>query len=754
MKWKVAVLAEATAVLQLVAMDAALAEGPDSDLDELVVTARRRKETLSEVPAAAAAFTGGALERQGISTLQQLSILSPSLQITSTILIDSIFVRGVGSSPNDPGFEQQMGLFVDGVYLGNGRWISSAIFDADLVQVLAGPQGVYFGKNTTAGAIDITTRNPGPSFEASVKGGYELNASERYAEAVVSGPLSSTFGARLAGRVSRMSGWARNEITRGGEPGVSDAVGRLTLTWAATNGFDSSLKLQVQNYNDNGPTARTILLSCAGAGNTPAPLTLQGLPVWGPTSGAASCVRNFNIASPQQLRDGRASSHVPAYRSALALHWKWDSGELISTTGHGHYAFNSYALANASSLDAVELRTEANSTVLSTELRYQTLRQGSVNWMVGGYYASNDFRNFEAPAILPPTFQGAQYTFEKGSSTRSHTQSYFVELLWDITHAWELDVGARYTQERKRSKLDTLSVAPNVSAFFPPLHFTAEQEFTDSSPQATLTWRPRAGVMAYAAYKTGFLAGGFAHAQLPSPSARKEDFLFGPEKVRGGELGAKFANADRHLQLDLVAYYYDYDGLQVSTFQPASLTFAVENAGRAKSRGVELRNLWHVGRGVSLNTELTHGATRYTRYVGACLPGATFATGCNVPLPDGGFAQDFKGARTSFSPDWTARVGLEYSTPVTTGYSFTLGAGVNYSDAYTVGDVLHQPAWKQYDARLALSGGAWKAALVGNNLSNEAVCDQAAARPLGGPGETSCWLDRGREVRVELSAEF
>jgi outer membrane receptor protein involved in Fe transport len=360
---------------------------------------------------------------------------------------------------------------------------------------------------------------------------------------------------------------------------------------------------------------------------------------------------------------------------------------------------------------------------------------------------------FRRPPFCLPRYR-ARKALSQDSATRSHTQSYFVELLWDITSAWEFDIGARYTKERKRSKFDTLSVAPNVAAFFPPLHFTAEQEFTDSSPQVTLMWRPRAGFMAYAAYKTGFLAGGFAHAQLPSPSAQEADFLFGPEEVRGGELGAKVGGADRRLQFDAVAYYYDYDGLQVSTFQPASLTFAVENAARSKSKGVELRSLWRVRQGVSLNAEVTHGSTRYTRYIGACLPGATFATGCNVPLPGGGFAQDFKGERTSFSPDWTARVGIEYGTALGDDFSLTLGAGVNYSDNYTVGDVLHQPAWTQYDGRVSLSRSAWKLALIGNNLSDEVVCDQAAARPLGGLGETSCWLDRGREVRVEVSAAF
>jgi len=725
---------------------------PDT-ASEIVVTARKRAESPSEVPAAVVAFSGAALEQHGISNLQQLGSLYPSLYITSTIFIDSFFLRGVGSSPNDTGFEQQVGLFVDGIYYGNGRWISSATFDSGPVQVLEGPQGVYFGKNTIAGAIDISTRDPGATFEGRVTSGYEFGARERYGELVISGPLSNTFGARLSGRVSRMSGWAVRDGTGVREPGASDAVGRLTFKWTPTDQFDSDLKLQVQNYNDNGPTARTILLNCSGPGNTPAPLTLQGLPVWGPTSGSAPCTGNFRIPGPQQLRQGRANSHVPAQTLALALHWKFGWGELTSITGYNQYAFDSYQNLNASSLDLVDSRGDSSNHAVSTELRYQTRLPGPVNFMLGGYYQSSDYVSYFAPAIFPPLFQGAQSTLQQLSSTRDHTQSYVLEALWNITDAWELDVGERYTRERKHSRFDTLSVAPEVTAFFTAMHFNTGQAFAHSSPQVSLTWRPSRDFMAYAAYKTGFLSGGFAHAQIPTPASHVQDFLFGQEAVRGGEVGTKFALANGRLHFDLVTYYYDYDGLQVSTFQPGSLTFAVQNAGRSQSKGVELRALWQVTHSVLLNSAVTHGSTRYTRYIGACLPTASFATGCDVALPGGGFAQDFRGFRTSFSPDWTARAGLEYRRVVREAMAVSFGAGVSYSDYYTVGDVFHQPAWVKYDGEIGLSTSAWKVALIGNNLSNQAICAQAASRGLGGRGEMDCWLERAREVRVEVTVE-
>ena len=724
------------------------------ELEEVVVTARRRPEPLSRAPVAVMAFTGQALDRHGITNLQKLGEIAPGLNITTTLLIDSIFLRGVGSSPNDPGFEQQTGLFVDGIYYGNGRWVSSATFDSDSVEVLAGPQGVYFGKNTVAGAINITTRNPGPQFEGYAKVGYEFNASEKYAEAVISGPLSDKLRARLSARLSRMKGWAENDNTGADEPGGLDRVGRLTLAWEPTSTFAANLKMQMQKYEDHGPTARTILLNCAGPNDTPAPLSLMGLPIWGPSSGTASCERNFRIPGQRNLREGQAFTDVPAYTSALTLRWHNPLGELTWTSGYNHYAFETYAGFSLSSLDAMESRNKAKNTTASTELRYQSKFKGPLNVTVGAYFQSTDFDYYLAGAILPQAFQGAENTVEQATSSDGETQSYVADLVWNITNHWELDLGVRYTKEKKDSNFDTLSVAPNVAAFFPAMHFEAGQEFSNTSPQATVTWRPTTEFMAYAAYRTGFLSGGFAHAQFPSPFAQVADFLFGEEEVEGGEVGAKFALAERRLRLDTVVYLYRYDGLQVSTFQPASFTFAVENAGKSESKGIEVRAQWAAGHRLSLNSAVAYGSSKYERYIGTCLPAATPTTGCNVPLPGGGFAQDFEGYDTSFAPRWTGRLALNYESVLASGIELDAGVGVNFSSQYTVGDVLSEPGWQKYDARIAVDFGRWNAALIGSNLTNKAICNQAAARPLGGIGETGCWLDRGREVRFELAVPF
>lgn len=728
-------------------------------IEDIIVTARRREEALSTIPVAVVAVTGEALAERGISNLQQLGNLVPNLTITSTIFIDSIFLRGIGSSPNDPGFEQQTGLFVDGVYYGNGRWVSSAYVDAESVQVMPGPQGVYFGKNTIAGAVQITTNNPGDKLEGHVKAGYEIEARERYGEVVVSGPLSDTLGARLALRGSDMDGWVKNVVTGGRAPGSRDMVGRLTLAWKPSDAFDANLKIQLQKYEDEGPTARTALVNCAGPNNTPSPLTLAGIPFFGLTSGTAPCRRDFEVAAPATLRRGPSYSEIPAYAIALNMHWTTDDGVLTSTTGLNRYKFESNASVSLSSLNLTEVVTRARNRAFSTELRYQTTFDGPLNFLAGGYYQSTDFHNFQAATLFPPEFQGAIDTFSQQSSTRGETLSGFGEVVWSLPGNLEFDAGVRYTRDRKNSDFQTLSVAPFplvpvFAGFFPRLDVSAKQTFTNWSPQATLTWRPTSDFMAYIAYKTGFLSGGFGHAQVPGPTTTVDDLIYGPEKTKGGEIGTKFFLADRRVQFNVAAYYYKFNGLQVSTFKADSIAFAIENAGRSVAKGIEVNGLWKAGAGLTLSGNVAYGKSYYTRYIGQCLATATFATGCDVPLPGGGFAQDFKGASTSFAPLWSGRVAVDYRTDIGPDATLSTGVGLNFSDDYIVGDILPQPGWVKLDGRVSVEKGPWMVSLIGANLTNEAICNQGAARPFGGQGELGCWLDRSREVRIEAALKF
>lgn len=353
-----------------------------TEVPEVIVTARRRAEALSRTPVVATAVTGQELEKEAVRTITALSQIVPDVYISTGFTLDTMFIRGVGASGSNSGEEQSVALFIDGVYLGNGHWLNAGYIDVDTAQILKGPQGVYFGKNTIAGAVDLTTNSPGPIFEGYVKGGYEFNARERYVDAVVSGPLGDTFGARLAIHATKMDGWGRAFGVR--EPGIRDVVGRLTLAWRPTSRLDATLKVQLDDYHDTGPVATAELLDCPGGKPS---LLGDGFNA----AGNAPCVRGFNFSALPVTRLGRSYSADPTQLGSLIIHYRDPHGELTSITGVSHYKLTSLGEFSFTDLDAIDGVNGSKNLSLSQEIRYATKFTGPLNGLIGGYYQYGDY---------------------------------------------------------------------------------------------------------------------------------------------------------------------------------------------------------------------------------------------------------------------------------------------------------------------------------------------------------------------------
>ena len=212
------------------------------EVEEMVVTARHRAELITETPVVITAVTGEQIEEKGIYSAEALAQLVPNVYITPSVVTDRMIMRGVGGQGSNDGFDPQIGLFIDGVYYGFGKWVRSGFFDLDNVQILQGPQGVYFGKNTIAGAVDIKTKSPGKELEGDVKIGYDFYAKERYGLAAVSVPIMDKISVRVAGRASQMDGWAN---TYGkDQPGSQDLISRMTVAYRPLPELDATYKLQ------------------------------------------------------------------------------------------------------------------------------------------------------------------------------------------------------------------------------------------------------------------------------------------------------------------------------------------------------------------------------------------------------------------------------------------------------------------------------------------------------------------------------
>lgn len=220
-----------------------------SDYGGIIVTARKRSETLLDVPVAISALSSDTLARYNVNDLNAMSSLVPNVTIVKAASGTgaSMTIRGVGSTFNDFGIDQTVSINIDGIQISRGFITNVAFFDVEQVEVLKGPQALFFGKNSPGGVVSVRSRGATKSFEAGIKAGYEFIADERYAEGYISGPLSDTLGARLAVRYAKMDGWLHNNAVDGANPtdaafplrrgGAARAVGsetitgRLTLDW-------------------------------------------------------------------------------------------------------------------------------------------------------------------------------------------------------------------------------------------------------------------------------------------------------------------------------------------------------------------------------------------------------------------------------------------------------------------------------------------------------------------------------------------
>jgi outer membrane receptor protein involved in Fe transport len=220
----------------VIAMPIELAHAQESrtnesrSLEEVVVTAQKREQSLQDVPISILVTTGEALEKQNLARLEDLTQQMPNVHVSRGTIADQLTIRGVGSGLNG-GFEQSVGTYVDGVYHGRGHASQSSFVDVERLEVLRGPQSIYFGNNAIGGAFSVATRKPGDSWETQTKASYETEARESTIEVGTGGPVSDTLGLRVAARYSDMDGFLKNAGTGQRNPGIEDKFVRATLMW-------------------------------------------------------------------------------------------------------------------------------------------------------------------------------------------------------------------------------------------------------------------------------------------------------------------------------------------------------------------------------------------------------------------------------------------------------------------------------------------------------------------------------------------
>lgn len=733
---------------------------------DIIVTARKRAESLQDAPVAISVVSAQKLNQNALTSLTDVaSIAGGGVIIAQAGVTTTLSIRGISSDSTNIGFDQTVGIVIDGVFYDKARWVNQGFMDMSQVEILKGPQALYFGRSAVAGAINITTAGPTDKFEAAATVGYETEGREIYTEGFVSGPITDTLGGRIAVRLSDSEGpWNNKALSLPDKRfgATNDKSARVTLDWKPTDQFEATLKLQAGLLKDEGMQPYTQLFQCRGPG-VANPFVVTGIPGnvgIEPFPTQDDCKLNKNVdvnTAPPGVAIRDPYSRQESLSGSLKMAYKADNYTLTSVTGWNRYEWG-YATGLISSGGLITASEDETNRAFSQELRLDTDFDGPLNVLFGGNFQDAKFFHANANQLfLPPPdpADGRNISHTHFSNQDGTSWSIFGEVSYDITPKLQAAAGVRYSDESKKSRFVVDYVNPGQFFFFLPQGTIITDDYDDdaTSPQFTLTYKATPDLTAYASYRTGFLPGGFSHGGTPQFGLSPSDFTFESQKAKGFEVGLKSYLFDRKVAANLAAYHYKYTDLQTSIYLPASAAFITGNAGDAETTGVEAEVSWSVTPEFSLNGNLNYNKGEFDNARGPCYTAQSAAQGCDPVTID----QDLSGKPLPRAPEWTAQLGADYRRPIQ-NFVFSAGANANYSDKYqlepTANPDLVQDSFVRVDANLGIetADGHWKAAFIGRNLTNEPIAVFGATR--GFTFDNLAVIQRLREMRFQLTYRY
>lgn len=757
-------------------------------LEDIIVTARKRTESLIQAPVAVTAIGGGDLARYNATDLMRIAQLAPQLSIarSSSGAGATFNIRGIGSSPLEPGLDQSVSVNVDGIQLARGRFITLGMFDIKQVEVLKGPQALFFGKNSPAGVVSVTTAGGTDHFEASLMAGYEFRADEKYIEGYISGPIGEGLKGRIAVRYSDIKGWVHNRAQPIAidpfKPDSSSATGFMSIPGAPTKRLPSGDNLAMRGTleYDGDSNFKAALKVAYGRDRSASLVGAQevvcapgvvpsqyGVPDPYSECGYNNAFANsaYNPAAARNYKGANGGipySDTDTFISSLNMSYDFGSFNIASVTGYSVLDFKGFDNFSFSSLPEIVAYNSEKTKSFAQELRLSSDLDGPVNFMAGAYYEQVTRSDAARPMVLyvgNDSRSGLPYSYQRDANNRNNALSFFGQIRWQIVDNLELSGGTRWTRETK--KLAVSNPFINDQATFLVLNpegqvLRGKYRDTNWSPEVTLSWHPDKNSTLYVAYKTGYKSGGFTNPLIFNPTASAQDLAFTPESAKGGEVGYKAMLLDNRLRFEIDAYSYTFSGLQLSSFDAATLSYYVKNAGKARTRGVETNIEFKATSELLFRASAGYNHARYVSFPTAqCYQLQTVATGCI-----GGKRQDFAGRQLTRAPNFVASVGFSYDTSLTSGMMLGLDGDTRYSSSYYIDEAmtpyLKQKGYALVNASIRLypESERWQISLVGRNLTNKNYHNFAQDVPGGSLGSWAVGGERPREIALQARFKF
>lgn len=762
----------------------AIAQNNSPALEEVMVTAQKRPQSLRDVPLSVNALSGEKIESSGITNIETMADYIPSFNMTQTGIGTNISIRGISSGVNQ-GFEQSAAQFIDGIHYGRAQLSRSPFLDIERVEVLRGPQSILFGKNSTAGAISITTAKPGSELEGKLTALYEPEHGEQDVRLVLSGPISDTVGGRLAILQSSIDGFMDNTTLDRDESGDKNRAIRATLQWQPSDLWDITLKLEDGSFDSNG----------------------RNIEVVKPVGGSYASALSFFTQGAYQLDTThdwkRQSNGDYSYNDTenITLTIERELGEHTFTalTGYNAYTYQELCDCDFTGAPGFNILSDEDYDQISQELRIASPEDETISYLGGVFFQSSSLTFHDTVGVPTNSFiptaisslLGAQAAnlLRGASSQRDFKQdtdlaAVFAQATWNFTDLSRAIFGARYTEETKEASRHQYHVT-NTGVALPqgttaqpynliwsqfkidPHQIKGARDESGFTPLITFQQDFWGTDMAYLSYTTGFKSGGFDVRANAAPNALdgiyqniEGTWEFEEEKVKNLEAGVKLVLADGSAELNIAAFRSEFEDMQTSQFD-GSLSFNVTNAGEAVVKGLEVDGRWAVIDDVMLRGGAAYIDFEYTDFPNSqCYFGQPIAER-NLNNPT---MCDATGKRREFTPEYQGNVGIDYTINFNNGFKLVSTLDVIYSAEYLTTPSLdpkfEQPSYTKINARIAVSGNEdkWEVAVIGRNLTDESVVTYANGLPVAttvssGSGYYA-FYERPRSIAVQGTIRF
>lgn len=713
-----------------------VAEEAESGPQEIIVTAQRRSENVLKVPLSVTVVTSDQLTQRGANDLTAVTRLAPSLQVAQ----DNTFsVRGVGTATFANTVEASVSQVIDDVVLGNREYASNAFYDIARVEVLNGPQGLLFGKNASAGLINITTVRPqlgelsfnadGEFVQRTRPGndgtGYQIRSTANI-------PVSDTAALRLNFIYSDQDPITVPRVN----PNVRNDLGLENLGVRAKFLFEPSDNLSIYligDYNrQRGITGRYDLTFRQFGRNSQYPA--RGLVAGFENLNFASEAPNFRDSDTGGLQaninlsfaNGMELSSISAWKQAKTQ-FQFDSDQ----TPFNFFSFNGANQKYDQYSQELRLALPTGNALSGQFGLYYYRSIGNNVGFRGGNNGVPDVAAIRFPFCIgatvtagpPPACSVSNTSFlGQDFQYRLTNDSYaaFGQLSYQLTDTLKLSAGARLTHEKAEIDLRenfgqyfvTLGVRRNVTQ--------QSTDATDLSYKVGFDWQPTPDMMVYGFFGEGFKGPGFSNT---APTANA-NLAVRPEISRGGELGIKGRAFDGALTFGLSGFYTKFYDLQVQAFVQALRTFVLGNAATATTKGLELSFQATPVSGLTLSGSASYVDATFDAYPGAqCFPTQT-TNGCNAAINSSlpGFVGTFnaRGSRLPLSAKFTATLGAEYSAPISDTLEGQVGIGYYHRSPQSagIGSVFDIPTWDTLDLRAGIKADNWTISLFCKNCTN------------------------------------